>query len=64
VSRKQAGVTSPAPGHDGAQRNKKDSRITLDCVPNVACEQWVEAVMSNSFGFGGTNLTLVFQRPR
>jgi 3-oxoacyl-[acyl-carrier-protein] synthase II len=43
---------------------KKDPRITLDCIPNVAREQRVEAVMSNSFGFGGTNVTLVFHRPR
>jgi 3-oxoacyl-[acyl-carrier-protein] synthase II len=43
---------------------KKDPRITLDCIPNMAREQRVEAVMSNSFGFGGTNVTLVFHRPR
>ncbi|HEX8705571.1 MAG TPA: beta-ketoacyl-ACP synthase II [Myxococcaceae bacterium] len=43
---------------------KKDPRIALDCIPNVARELRVEAVMSNSFGFGGTNVTLVFHRPR
>jgi 3-oxoacyl-[acyl-carrier-protein] synthase II len=43
---------------------KKDPRVTLDCIPNVAREKRVEAVMSNSFGFGGTNVTLVFHRPR
>ncbi|RKG86025.1 beta-ketoacyl-ACP synthase II [Corallococcus terminator] len=40
----------------------QDPRILLDCIPNVAREQRVDAVMSNSFGFGGTNVALVFRR--
>ena len=34
----------------------------LDFVPNVARQKKVDIVMSNGFGFGGTNGTLVFQR--
>ncbi|AKF82686.1 3-oxoacyl-ACP synthase [Myxococcus fulvus 124B02] len=39
-----------------------DPRISLDCVPNTARPAQVDAVMSNSFGFGGTNVSLIFRR--
>ena len=40
----------------------QDPECALDVCPNVAREVKPQVVISNSFGFGGTNATLVFQR--
>ena len=39
-----------------------DPDCDLDCVPNVARKTAVNAALSNSFGFGGHNATLVFKK--
>ncbi len=41
-----------------------DPQCDLDYAPNVSVRRDVEAALSNSFGFGGHNVTLAFRRCR
>ena len=42
--------------------DNQDPACDLDFVPNTAREGKLDVVLSNSFGFGGTNGTLVFKK--
>ena len=42
--------------------DKPDSQCDLNYTPLVSTEKKVNVAMNNSFGFGGTNSTLVFKK--
>jgi len=51
------GIIPPTINHENP-----DPDCDIDCVPNKAREAQVNAVVSNAFGFGGHNATLVIKR--
>ena len=53
----QEGILPPT-----INQESKDPECDLDYIPNTARQAKVNAVMSNSFGFGGTNGVVVFGR--
>jgi 3-oxoacyl-(acyl-carrier-protein) synthase len=55
----QHGIIPPT-----ANYGTPDPDCDLDYVPNVARSAPLEAVMTNSLGFGGHNASLVFRRYR
>lgn len=54
----QTGVIPPTLNLD----NPSDDCQGMDLVPKVAKEKKVDTVLSNSFGFGGTNASLIFKK--
>ena len=45
-----------------AHLDHPDPEIPFDCIPHTACPANVVFAMSNSFGFGGQNVSLIFKR--
>ena len=62
----EAGITRPGLAEPDAaahhQPRKRRSRVPLDYVPNKAIAHSFDIALSNSFGFGGINATLIIKR--
>ena len=53
----QTGIVPPTINYE-----VPDPDCDLDCVPNTARQMKVEAVLNNSFGFGGHNASILAKR--
>ena len=42
--------------------NISENCMGINLVPNETVEKKIEYSLSNSFGFGGTNVTLIFKK--
>ncbi|NOT55470.1 MAG: beta-ketoacyl-[acyl-carrier-protein] synthase family protein [Deltaproteobacteria bacterium] len=47
-----------------ANLDETDPEVPFDCIPRTARACAVDHAMSNSFGFGGQNVSLIFRHPR
>jgi len=55
----EAGLLPPT-----ANLSEPDPEIPFDCIPYTARPAVVDHAMSNSFGFGGQNVSVIFSHPR
>lgn len=55
----EAGLLPPT-----ANLDETDPEVPFDCIPHTARSHVVDHAMSNSFGFGGQNVSLIFCHPR
>ncbi|MEQ1649605.1 MAG: beta-ketoacyl-ACP synthase II, partial [Hyphomicrobiaceae bacterium] len=51
------GIAPPTLNLDNPERE-----TAVDLVPHTAKKRQIDVVLSNSFGFGGTNASVIFQR--